>query len=362
MPSTDFSGPAGPDRSACWPESDGPCRSRNARLDDPRYIAIDLTYRCGFACPFCFVKANGLLSSPKKELSLRRLRAFVDSLGGKPRHFYLTGGEPLLRKDLCALVAHIKAKGHSALITTNAWLLDRDRAVSLAKSRADEIVISLHGLPREHDRTAAADGAFYRAAKAVRLLRMAAKNGRPSINIWCTINAANHARLHELYLCIKKLRPDIIAFNHLEFMRAEDIRKTGAILGKKISIQPSQRRLAGINRAALWRQMLKIKKENDPKVKFYPALAWNDFRKWYSRGELKRKNGFCSGQWNSLWLSPSGEVLSCQPLGLKFGSMKDKTWRKIYHGGAYDDFRKKLLAAGGFLPVCSRCGRVPYAS
>ncbi|MCX5785599.1 MAG: radical SAM protein [Elusimicrobia bacterium] len=359
-PSKDFSKNAGPDPTTRF----GTTRARQSRVSrwwgDPRYIAIDLTYRCGFSCPFCFVKTNKLRSGPGNELSLPQLRAFIDSLKGKPRQFYLTGGEPLLRKDLSGIVSHIKKQGHSVLITTNAWLLDRQKAFSLAKSGADEIVISLHGLPHEHDKITAANGSFYRAAKAIRLLRMAGKNGRPAINIWCTINAANHARLHELYICVKKLRPDIIAFNHLEFARAADIKKTGAILGKVIKLEPSQSLLRGLNKAALWRQLLEIKKEKDPKVKFYPDLALKDFRKWYSSGELKRKSGCCSGQWNSLWLSPGGEVLSCQPLGLKFGSIKDRAWRKVYDGRAYNEFREKLLAAGGFLPVCSRCGRVPY--
>jgi len=327
---------------------------------DPRYIAIDLTYRCGFGCPFCFVKNNGLRSERKTELSLRRLKTFVDSLVGKSRHFYLTGGEPLIRQDLSALVAHIKKNGHSVLITTNAWLLDRARAVSLAKSGADEIVISLHGLPQAHDKTVSTSGAFYRAAKAVSLLRMASKNGRPSVIIWCTINAANHARLHELYLCLKKLKPDIIAFNHLEFVSAKDIEKTGAILGKKLNIRSSESLLRGLDSSALRGQILKIKAELDPTVKFYPDLPLKDVKKWYSGEALKRKTSFCAGQWGALWLSPGGEILSCQPLGLGFGSVKNRRWKDVYNGPAYASFRKVLLKAGGFLPVCSRCGRVPH--
>ena len=291
---------------------------------DPHYIAIDLTYRCGFGCPFCFVKNNGLRSERKTELSLRRLKTFVDSLGGKKRHFYLTGGEPLFRKDLPSLVTHIKKAGHSVLITTNAWLLDRARAASLAKSGADEIVISLHGLPQAHDETVSASGAFYRAAKAVNLLRRASKNGRPYVIIWCTINAANHARLHELYLCLKKLKPDIIAFNHLEFVSANDITKTNAILEKKLNIRSSESLLRGLDSSVLRGQILKIKAELDPTVKFYPDLPLKDVKRWYSCGALERKTSFCSGQWSALWLSPDGNILSCQPLGLKLGSIKHR--------------------------------------
>ena len=114
---------------------------------DPDYVALDLTYRCNLACSFCFMAESRTKAVGGRELTLAELKKLVDGLSQRPREFFLAGGEPSLRRDLPALVRHIKKRGHRCLLTTNAQRLDEKTASALLKAGVDEITVSLHGTP-----------------------------------------------------------------------------------------------------------------------------------------------------------------------------------------------------------------------
>ena len=118
-------------------------------LGDLRISVID---RCNFRCTFCmpadreydFLPRDELLTF--EELTLLA-RVFVDLGVSKIR---LTGGEPLLRKDLPFLVgmlAEIKGVNDLAL-TTNGVLLERT-AQSLAAAGLKRVTVSLESLKDE---------------------------------------------------------------------------------------------------------------------------------------------------------------------------------------------------------------------
>ena len=119
-------------------------------------LRISVTDRCNFRCGYCmpkdvfgkgysFLKSSTLLSYEEIE---RLVRVFA-SLGVEK--IRLTGGEPLLRKDLEALVEKIhRVDGIKDIaITTNASLLSGPRAQSLRKAGVKRINISLDALTPE---------------------------------------------------------------------------------------------------------------------------------------------------------------------------------------------------------------------
>lgn len=325
------------------------------KLPPPSYIAIDLTYRCGLDCSFCFVKRHGLGAG--RELGLAGWLRRIKKLGPGAKKFYLTGGEPLLVPYLPALVKRLNAAGHSTLVTT-ALFAPAARAAALAAAGPSEIVVSVHGWPALHEKSAGARGAWRTALRNFELL----KKSRPAgtrLTLWCTINRGNHVRLFRAYRALKALGADGIAFNHLEFCNGKDLAATGELLaarGLSTPMKSSEDLAAGIDAAKLAAQISKIKKEAGAAARFYPDLAGPALRAWYSPRSDFKKPGFCRGQFSAAWLSPSGELLTCQPLAVKVGAAGE------YNGAPYAAFRKALLKSGGFLPACRRCGREPYSS
>ena len=118
-------------------------------------LRISVTDRCNFRCTYCMPKeifgrdyeflARDLLLSFEEITRLTGL--FVDRGVNKIR---LTGGEPLLRKDLERLIAMLKAiPGVEDLtLTTNGALLAR-KAETLAAAGLDRVTVSLDSLDDE---------------------------------------------------------------------------------------------------------------------------------------------------------------------------------------------------------------------
>jgi cyclic pyranopterin phosphate synthase len=142
--------------SAGFPESGGggtlagmqPADLRDARgrvVDDLR---LSVTDRCNFRCVYC-MPAEGLRWLPRDEVlryeEITRLaRIFVET---GTRTIRLTGGEPLVRRDLPRLVSMLAAL-HPDLdlsLTTNGFLLRRD-ARALADAGLRRVNVSLDSL------------------------------------------------------------------------------------------------------------------------------------------------------------------------------------------------------------------------
>src|SRR5690606_38909938 len=125
------------------------------RLGRPlRDLRVSVTDRCNFRCTYCmprevFGAAHPFL--PRAEIlsyeEIARLVRIVTRLG--VRKVRLTGGEPLLRRDLPDLVAMLRAVGDLDLaLTTNGVLLERS-APALAQAGLDRVTVSLDALDPE---------------------------------------------------------------------------------------------------------------------------------------------------------------------------------------------------------------------
>lgn len=118
-------------------------------LMDLRISVID---RCNFRCPYCmpedrYPRDHAFLASAERltPAEIARLaRIFVD-LG--VRKLRLTGGEPLLRRDLPEIVAALATLPHAPdlALTSNGVLLKRD-AAALAAAGLKRITVSLDAL------------------------------------------------------------------------------------------------------------------------------------------------------------------------------------------------------------------------
>jgi cyclic pyranopterin phosphate synthase len=125
------------------------------RLGRPlRDLRVSVTDRCNFRCTYCmprevFGAAHPFL--PRAEIlsyeEIARLVRIAARLG--VRKIRLTGGEPLLRRDLPELVMMLRAVGGLDLaLTTNGALLERSASV-LADAGLDRVTVSLDALDPE---------------------------------------------------------------------------------------------------------------------------------------------------------------------------------------------------------------------
>ena len=112
------------------------------------YLRISVTDRCDLRCIYCMPE-NGVKSIPRAEIltyeEIIRIVRLLSTLGIKKVR--LTGGEPLLRKDLPKLVYEIKKiQGiKKVYITTNGMLLKENLPV-LTRAGLDGVNISIDAL------------------------------------------------------------------------------------------------------------------------------------------------------------------------------------------------------------------------
>jgi cyclic pyranopterin phosphate synthase len=120
-----------------------------------RDIRISVTDRCNFRCPFCMptdIYGEAYHFVPRAEVLtfeeiVRLARIFV-KLG--VRKIRLTGGEPLLRKELEVLVANLAGLKdiEDIALTTNGFLL-AEKAAALKKAGLHRVTVSLHSIDND---------------------------------------------------------------------------------------------------------------------------------------------------------------------------------------------------------------------
>ncbi|MEZ5102850.1 MAG: GTP 3',8-cyclase MoaA, partial [Thermoleophilia bacterium] len=118
------------------------------RLQRPlRNLRLSVTDRCNLRCSYCMPEENYVWLPHRDILSFEEIGRLVDvfrELGvTKVR---LTGGEPLLRKDLPELVGMLAAKGLDDLALTTTGVLLADQAEALARAGLHRLTVSLDTL------------------------------------------------------------------------------------------------------------------------------------------------------------------------------------------------------------------------
>ena len=124
------------------------------RLHRPlRDLRISVTDRCNFRCVYCMPReifGPGYAFLPRKDLltleEIARVAQVFAALG--MRKVRITGGEPLIRRNLEHLIEMIDATEgvQDISLTTNGSMLTADRAVSLKQAGLKRLTISLDAL------------------------------------------------------------------------------------------------------------------------------------------------------------------------------------------------------------------------
>lgn len=141
------------------------------RRNPPGPVVIwNLIRRCNLTCLHCYsistdVDFPGELSTQKVFEVMDDLKAF-----GVPV-LILSGGEPLLRRDIFEVAARSKAMGFYTGLSTNGTLIDAPLADRIAATGFDYVGISLDGVGATHDRFRRKEGAFDASLAALRLCR-----------------------------------------------------------------------------------------------------------------------------------------------------------------------------------------------
>ncbi|MFH1941639.1 MAG: radical SAM protein [bacterium] len=158
----------------------------------PLSVSFEVTYKCNARCKHCH------LGGPVDEERTTPQRFGELARQIQPVVAQISGGEPLLRKDLEEIVQELRIPNRAPFIvvTTNGVLLTRERYESLRRAGVDEFSLSLDYPDERHDDFRRVPGLFRRIEKLVKDLD---SNGeKKAITVCCVVQRDNFRDLLRL--------------------------------------------------------------------------------------------------------------------------------------------------------------------
>jgi pyrroloquinoline quinone biosynthesis protein E len=177
----------------------------------PYALLAELTYRCPLHCPYC---SNPTSYPGGTELETEEwARVFREAAALGVLQCGLSGGEPLARRDLPAIIVAARAAGMYTNLITSGLGLDLPRANALREAGLDSIQLSLQSDEAElADRIAGAK-AFDRKLAAAAAIRDA---GLP-LSLNAVLHRANIGRLPQIVALAERLGAERIELANTQF-------------------------------------------------------------------------------------------------------------------------------------------------
>ena len=126
-------------------------------LDFPGHVACTVfTGGCNFRCPFCHNASLIDNLAGDERLSEENFFAFLERRRGLTDGVCITGGEPLLQKDILPFIKRIKEMGFLVKLDTNGSYPDALEAL-LGKGLLDYVAMDIKNAPIAYPETAGTD-------------------------------------------------------------------------------------------------------------------------------------------------------------------------------------------------------------
>lgn len=321
----------------------------------PYVVSWNLTYRCNLACEHCYLDAGpGKVKTPafsdRSELPTEECFRIADQIAAFAPEAVtiLTGGEPLLRRDIVEIIRHAAGKGLWVVVGTNGVKITENLARILRAEGVRGLALSLDALdPERHDAFRRVRGAWANTVEGAKILTRA---GLPFI-VQTTVGAHNRGELAE-----------IAAFAHDEL---------GAKVWNLYFLVPSGRgsfvsdiapaeydevlaELAGIQRR--WAERMLVNAKCAPH--FIRTLLSEEspapFPKSFAGGA-----GGCPAGTHYLGIRPNGDVTPCPYLPLFAGNLTgsgELGLRQIWEGSDLFNRIRRRDELGGRCAPCELKG------
>ena len=318
----------------------------------PDELYIEVTNRCNSRCQTCVRTFETL--EPPRDLSLREFRRLVDQVPGLRRAVLHGVGEPLLNRDLEAMIAHLKDRPQppTVLFNSNAMLLTAERRDALLDAGLDEFRISTDAAhPELYARIRGVDGFGQMAGNVAAFaerIRQAVRG--PRLSFWFT---AMHENLAEL--------PDLVRLAARLGVREVYVQRL-VYYGQGLAV--GEQSLFRAIHAAEERSLAEAEAlAQELGVTFRASGATTPRKSLLSPDGDGRPWSQCRRPSTLIYITANGNVLPCcfSPFttsdypGLVLGNAFDTPLLDIWNGAPYDKFRAGLQTDTP-PESCDRCG------
>ncbi|MEE8435468.1 MAG: radical SAM protein [bacterium] len=309
----------------------------------PQTISWNLTRLCNLSCGHCYLDAVTRKGEARDELDTAACLEVAANLHAvNPEALLiLTGGEPLLRKDLDKIVAAATAKGLWVVVGTNGTLLNPNRATMLKAAGVKGVGISIDSLtPGKHDGFRGRHGAWKGAVAGVKAAVAAGIDTviQVSVNPWMVgeipalvdLSLELGARAVNFYFLVCTGRGQ--EQTQLTSQRAEDV----------------------------YAELFRLQKEHTGRLlvnaKCAPQYQRFIHRKDPHSTHLHTFQGGCPAATHYCRIDPKGEVTPCPYIPISGGNLLRTPFEEIWRDA--EPFRRLRDREG----LQGRCGACEYRS
>ena len=265
----------------------------------PIYATFSITNKCMYNCWHCYI--NSLKEEDMSPEDAVKILYQLQELGTSIIAF--TGGEPLLRKDICEIISKIDVDKSSVVLFTTGYGLTKEKAENLKQAGLFGVIIGLeHTNKKMEDKLRNYDGSYERALEGI-------KNAKTSglyVSI-STVATKERITTGEIWDFIKfagKQGAD-------EVLILEPI-PVGKIIDEDKVILTNKEK----------KQLVDIQKKVNRKKRNIRVLS-------YPYRESKQLLGCCGG-YQYIHVSASGNICPCSFTPLSFGNVKNEELSVIW--------------------------------
>ncbi|MBN1139671.1 MAG: radical SAM protein [Anaerolineae bacterium] len=306
-------------------------------------LKLYLTRRCNLRCLMCNAWTRG--GDGRDELSTGEILGLIDEARALGLiHLKLFGGEPLLRRDLPAIVAHAAGLGIRCTLITNGTLLNRQRAQALVAAGLAQLDLSLDaGDPALHDQIRGVPGTWQRAVQGLQAVQAAARglDRRVVLRVNTVVMRHNYHDLPHLARVLSDLGVDEIVLNPA-IPQPANTRATAAqtllspldIARYNAEIAPRVAAAANGHRLAANRELLYL----------YGATERHVEDAALGQYAHRLQVGCCFKPWYYAVIREKGDLVGCNtvkhPLA-RIGNVRETPLGRLWHSEAYRAFRAR---------------------
>ena len=316
-------------------------------LQLPTELQLEVTSRCNLKCSACLRTHEPLEADG--DLTIADYRRIVGGLPSLERIAFQLNGEPLLCRDLFAMVREASAAGIDTVVNTNGTLLDARRRAEVLSCGLGELRVSLDGVkPQTVLRMAGASILDRVSEHVAALIRERGAARSPRISLWMIATRTSIGELSDLVRLAARLGVDEVYLQRLVLTgkgvaeRAESLH--GQVDDAVRRVIEEAQRVAAQTGVAL------------------RASGRRPLIESLTRSTDDNPQRGCWRPWRSAVVTADKRVLPCciasfrEPYDtLARGDLKGQTWDEIWNAAPYRELRQGLLD-GEPLPSCAGCG------
>lgn len=298
----------------------------------PSLVSWNLTKACNLRCPHCYMDGG---RKAEHELTTQECLELIGELNALGTEMLiLTGGEPLLRKDIFEIAEYASSLGIWVVMGTNGVLVNDNSVQKMIECGVQGVAISIDSIdPEKHDQFRGGPDAWDYSVRALEICRA---NGL-QVLVQTTVMDMNYAEIPEL---LKFAREKGAWSFNLYFL----VQTGRGQLLNDLSPERTENMLTNlVDWQAEYRPML-VRSKCAPQFK---QIA-------YEKGRGGLESGGCMAGTQYGRITPEGDVTPCPYMSVSAGNVLERSFTEIWEDSPIlQDLRSPDRLKG-------RCGRCEF--